>query len=143
MSSTGCEIFCCLMVSECLVVKLLFGIAGGPSVDFAARLVVKARDREVDMVAWISERNILAQEDEILGYKQLVLPGQAASRRVQGRYRWWLVGVVNYPNRGHDRDRLNSCSPRSNSIGGRSVGCCRASATFRRWCAFLFKSRTD
>jgi hypothetical protein len=51
MSSTGCEIFCCLMVSECLVVKLLFGTAGGPSMDFAARLVVKARDREVDMVA--------------------------------------------------------------------------------------------
>jgi hypothetical protein len=51
MSSTGWEIFCCRMVSECLVVKLLLGIGGGPSLaGFVVRLVVKAREREVAMV---------------------------------------------------------------------------------------------
>jgi hypothetical protein len=53
MSSTGCEIFCCLMVSECLVVKLLLGMGGTPSLPgLLVRLVVKARERvEVIMSA--------------------------------------------------------------------------------------------
>lgn len=51
-SSTGCEIFCCLMVSECLVVKLLLGMGGTPlsMLGLAVRRVVKARDSEVDMM---------------------------------------------------------------------------------------------
>jgi hypothetical protein len=52
MSSTGWEIFCCLMVSECLVVKLLFGIGGRPSLEevLVFRLVVKARESVAAMM---------------------------------------------------------------------------------------------
>jgi hypothetical protein len=46
----GAEIFSYLMVAECLVVKLLFGMAGEASIDLF-RFVVKARDSDVDMLA--------------------------------------------------------------------------------------------
>jgi hypothetical protein len=50
ISSMGAEIFSYLMVAECLVVKLLFGMAGEASIDLF-RFVVKARDSDVDMLA--------------------------------------------------------------------------------------------
>lgn len=67
-SSTGWEIFCWRMVSECLVVRLLLGIGVGASAAAPlGRRLVKARDSEDDMAIELME-----EEEEVGGAAKMI-----------------------------------------------------------------------
>lgn len=66
INSSGAEIFCCRRVpdgKECLVVKLLFGRSTATSEGFLPRLVVNARERDVDIFADFSDYGLNSAAD--------------------------------------------------------------------------------
>ena len=122
-SSTGCEIFCCLMVSECLVVKLLLGIGGAPSVvGLADRLVVKARESVVAMASCVWRFEFWLKEKLSLGYR-----GTTACSA--GR-RWQRTRLIWAARGGVGRRSIYYPESRSRRHKGRSARLVQHSAKF-------------